>query len=230
MSDCYFDLGFSSTTRRYLMLTLIEDAIEGRGRIGTNTGVCPRLVSRGWLSEPEFERYATEASRHAQESPDDARFPEYVLQELDRNWMATSPSAQEASTYAVNRRYVRRLLANLGDGSGFALEDMADYLMACIPGCRTKKRQRTPSTDYDIVCSLDSLATDFRSELGRYFVCECKDWKEGMDAQAVRSFFTVIKSIRSNFGIAFSKNGLTGAGRMTDGELEQFAAYKQDGC
>ena len=38
-----------------------------------------------------------------------------------------------------------------------------------MPGCRTKRRQRSRSTDYDIVCSMDGFDVDFRSELGRYF-------------------------------------------------------------
>jgi hypothetical protein len=40
------------------------------------------------------------------------------------------------------------------------------------------RRQLTPSSDYDIICGIEGLHMDFRAELGRYLVCDCKDWAD----------------------------------------------------
>jgi hypothetical protein len=60
MSDCYFGIGYPLMSLRYLMLTLVEDAITTQGRhiSSQQTGVFWRLVSRGWLSEDDLNRYA----------------------------------------------------------------------------------------------------------------------------------------------------------------------------
>ena len=38
--------------------------------------------------------------------------------------------------------------------------------MAAMPGCRTKRRQRSGSTDYDLVCSMEGFDVDFRIGAG----------------------------------------------------------------
>ncbi|MEW6443204.1 MAG: hypothetical protein AB1640_19880 [bacterium] len=156
-------------------------------------------------------------------------FPKWVLQELDNNWMTELPSPGETGVYFVNERYVGWLLSKLGTQEGRILERLADYLLSCMPGCRTARRKRSPSTDYDVVCSMDGFDLDFRSELGRYFICECKDWDEPADFTAFAKFCRVLDSVKCRFGILFSKHGIKGQGKRRDADLEQIKVFQDRG-
>jgi hypothetical protein len=172
IAECFAQLNFPLHAMRYLMLTLCEDALRQRGVVSPdNTGIYFRLVWRG-LPDSELRRYAARFYELSQKHPREALFPEALLQRVDHGWVTEFPSASEASSYWVNPIYVRHHLDQLGDGTGEALEILAEYLMSCMPGCRTMRRRRSGSTDYDIVCSIDGFELDFRSELGRYFVNE----------------------------------------------------------
>ena len=90
-------------------------------------------------------------------------------------------------------------------------------------------RQRTPSTDYDIVCSMDGFEIDFRSELGRYFICECKDWDKPADFSAMAKFARVVESTKLRFGILFSKMGISGENQTKNAEREQLKVFHDHG-
>jgi hypothetical protein len=230
MSDCYAGMGYTLISRRYLMLTLVEDAIRESGTISPETtGTYFRLVWGGGLSDAELKRYATAIHQLHQSNEKAALYPEWVLQELDQNWITQVPAPQEVGVFAANPRYIRHLISHLGDPSGKTLEMLADYLLSCMPGCRTTRRQRSYSTDYDIVCSMEGFEVDFRSELGRYFVCECKDWNSPANFITMAKFCRVLDSIKSRFGILFSKLGITGEGKIKDAELEQIKVFQDRG-
>jgi hypothetical protein len=90
-------------------------------------------------------------------------------------------------------------------------------------------RKRSQSTDYDVVCTLEGPNDDFRSELGRYFICECKDWSAPADFSAFAKFCYVLDSVKCRFGILFSREGITGAGRATDAERVQVKVFQDRG-
>src|SRR5438093_8954890 len=98
-----------------------------------------------------------------------------------------------------------------------------------MPGCRTTRRQRSGSTDYDIVCAVEGFEVDFRSELGRYFVCECKDWDKPADFAAFAKFCRVLDSTKARFGILFAKAGISGAGRTMFADREQLKVFQDRG-
>jgi gamma-glutamylcyclotransferase len=230
MSDCYGGMGYTLISRRYLMLTLVEDAIRESGTVSPDTtGIYFRLVSGGGLSDTELRRYAGEMNELWKSNPKEALYPEWVVQQLDRNWITQVPATQEVGVFSANQRYIRHLIAGLGEPSGKILELLADYLLSCMPGCRTSRRQRSGSTDYDIVCSMEGFDVDFRSELGRYFVCECKDWNSPADFSTMAKFCRVLDSVKSRFGILFSKFGITGEGKSKDAELEQLKVFQDRG-
>jgi hypothetical protein len=59
ISDGYTRLGFVVHAKRYLMLTLLEDALREQGVVTPNTsGVYFRLVWRQGLADLELRRYA----------------------------------------------------------------------------------------------------------------------------------------------------------------------------
>ncbi|MGE3512125.1 MAG: hypothetical protein AB7N65_24950 [Vicinamibacterales bacterium] len=230
MSECYARLGFAIHAKRYLMLTLCEDALREAGAVSPNTsGVYFRLVWRQGLSHQELARYASRFFELAQESPESAKYPEALLQRVDDRWLVEAPSPTEFGSYIVSPAYIRHLRGMLGDGSGNALELLSEYLMASMPGCRTKRRQRSGSTDYDIVCSMEGVDVDFRSELGRYFVCECKDWSSPADFTVMAKFCRVLDSIKAKFGVLFSREGISGVGQSAFAAREQLKVFQDRG-
>lgn len=230
ISDCFARLGFRLHAKRYLMLTLCEDALEGRGIVSPETtGVYFRLIWIHGFPDAELERYARTFFQLAQKHPRRSLFPEALLQLVDDSWLTETPTAEEASFYRVNQHYARYALGQLGDAGGRELEILAEYLMSCLPGCRTQRRKRSGSTDYDMICAMEGLELDFRSELGRYFVCECKDWSLPADFTTMAKFCRILDSIKSRFGVLFSKNGITGAGKTRDAERERLKVFQDRG-
>jgi len=228
--ECYKRLNYPVLAKRYLMLTLCEDAVTSKGIIhADNSGVYFRLVWLQGLSHDELLRYAQEIYELSQKFLAESVYPEWLLQELDQDWMTELPSPQEVFVFSVNTTYIETLSSKLGDGSGRHLERLAAYLLSCMPGCRTTVRENTPSTDYDIVCSIEGFDVDFRSELGRYFVCECKDWDKAVDFSALAKFCRVLDSTKSKFGIIFSREGITGEGVTKFAEREQLKVYQDRG-
>jgi hypothetical protein len=137
LSDCYDRLGCPVLAKRYLMLTACEDAIRDEGKIPPETsGIYFRMVWKFGLAHHEVGRYAEAVWKIHQSDPSSAMFPEWILQELDQQWMTEYPSVTEAAFYVITTRYVRTLLDGLGKGEGKALERLAHYLLSAIPGCR----------------------------------------------------------------------------------------------
>jgi hypothetical protein len=76
----------------------------------------------------------------------------------------------------------------------------------------------------------EPLDLDFRSNLGRYFVCECKDWRDNpVDFTAFAKFCRVLDSVKCKFGIIFSQLGISGEGKERDAGLEQIKVYQDRG-
>jgi hypothetical protein len=230
MRDSHVNLGHPVLAKHFLMLTLVEDAIRERGVLDpNNSGLYFRAVWHHGMSDREVRRYAREVEEFRRDNPEDVRFPERVPQDLDKLWMTDFPSAEESLLYPVNLRYMKHLWAGVGEETGKALELLADYLLSAMPGCRTYRRRRSHSTDCDIVCSLDGVEFDFRAELGRYFVCECKDWGSAADVTAFAKFARVLDSTKSRFGILFSRKGITGADETRYAAREQLKLFQDPG-
>jgi len=228
--DCHVNLDHTALAKRFIMLTLVEDAIGGDGTIDAEkSGVYFRLAWYHGMSDLLIRGYAELIATAARRIGQDAWYPERVLQELDNLWMSELPVASEAFLYPANRRYIEELLHRTGDKAGQQLELLAEYLLSAMPGCRTYRRRRSYSTDYDIVCSLDGLDLDFRSELGRYFVCESKDWSVPTDFAALAKFARVLDSTKSRFGILFSREGITGDRQTRDAAREQLKLFQDRG-
>lgn len=181
------------------------------------------------LSHYELSRYAKDIWRLYQQNPEEARFPEWIIQELDHQWMTAFPSNAEAVRYDINAHYAIRLFERLGQGDGKSLERLAHYLLSAIPGCRAYRPQRSHSTDYDVVCAFEGANVDFRADLGRYFICECKDWEKPADFSAFAKFCRVLDAARCGFGILFTKNGITGEGQTAFAEREQLKEFHDRG-
>ena len=230
ISDCYLHLNYPVHSKRYFMYTLCDDAIDRKGPRYEGSGVYGRISWHG-ISEELATEYHHSVYQKATELGEDAWFPERLLTELDRRhlrWMTEYPTAQEYGTYRSNPLYIHHLLDQLGTNQGKTLERLAHYLVSMIPGARVYHRRMTPSSDFDVVGSLEGPGLDFRSELGRYFLCECKDWDNAADVTVVAKLAYFLDSVKSRFGILFSKKGTTG-NKMRDAEHEQLKVYANQG-
>lgn len=211
IGECCSQLGYNSLAKRYLMLSHIDDSIAIKGDVSPGgTGVYFRMVWQKGIPDSELRRYAKKSYTLYLENQKNCFYPEWVLQNLDEDWLTEIPSPVEVGLYWTNPIYIKHLISKLGDKEGKNLETLAQYMLSCMPGCRTTIRKRTTSSELDIVCCVEGIETDFRSELGRYFVCECKDWKKAVDFTSVAKFCRVLDSIKSRFGIIFSPKGISG--------------------
>ncbi len=229
LSDCFFQLHCPVHAKRYLIYTLCEDAIGyGPEKRAKGSGVYFRARRYG-MSDQLVVEYTRIAHAKAQKLGRDGWFPERLLAEFDDRWMTESPTGIELCSYVANSAYIRYLMSQLGKTQGMALEWLAYYLVSMIPGCRAYRRQLTPSTDYDVIGSFEGPGLDFRSEVGRYFVCECKDWKGPADFTTMAKLARVLDSVKSRFGILFSKNEISGLERTQDAAREQLKVFADRG-
>jgi hypothetical protein len=230
ISECFQKLGFVLHAKRYLMLTLVEDALTSPGKVNPDdTGSYFRLVWRYGLLGDEFDRYVDEVKQLAIRHPRESHFPEWLLQEIDQKWMIEFPSLRESAYYFISEGYATHLINQLGEPSGKVLERLANYLLSTIPGFRATTRRKSRTTDYDVVCTVEGNEIDFRAEIGRYFVCECKDLGNSVDFSIIAKFCRVLDSTKCKFGILFSTKGISGSGKGTYAEREQMKIYQDRG-
>jgi len=238
LADCYTRLNRPVVARRFLMLGLCEDAIQNKGVVRPEaTGIYFRAVWDFGLSDEQVRHYTKLSWQLYQKNRKAAAFPEWLLQELDQgggsrgvqDWVTDYPSPAETTVYSINRHYLRWLLAKLGDRGGQNLERTAHYLLSAMPGCRARMRMRSPSTDYDVVGFLEGHFVDFRADLGRHFLCECKDWSSKADFTTIAKFARVLESTRAGCGIIFSKLGVSGEGKAEHGDRELLKVFQSRG-
>lgn len=229
ISDCYRLMGFATLAKRFAMLTLVEDTLLYEGDLDLNRSGATRLTSIFGMASGDFHQYVGSIHTVSENDTIESRFPEWVLQEIDQEWKVEIPALQEASTYVANATYLSHLHSKLGEKTGKALERMADYLVSSIPGCRTTSRKRSASTEYDIVCSIEGARPDFLSEVGRYFVCECKDTAKPASYSTIAKFTRVLDSTKSRLGLIFSPKGISGRSSMRYAERERIKVYQDRG-
>lgn len=229
MGDIYEQIGWPWHAQRSWLLSLCEAAVVRRGEVGVETGALQRFVSQG-ASEIQVLRLAQNMWDAARKYRQLGHFPELVVGELhDDEWYAGTPSSVEAGGYPIARATGDWLVSRLGNSKGVDLERLAQYLLSCIPGCRTYRREETNSTDLDVVAVLDGPQIDFRSEFGRYLVCECKDWARRADVTTLLKFGGVLAAAKCRFGVLFSSEGLSGEGASTFGDRERLKLYQAQG-
>jgi hypothetical protein len=129
MSECHSNLKRPALAKRYLMLTACEDAISGEGHIDPGkTGIYFRLVWERGFSHRLLDRYAREVWKIAQKQPRESLFPEWLVQELDQDWMIEFPSVEESGLYFATIPYLNWLLGKLGSGRGSFWRDSRTIL------------------------------------------------------------------------------------------------------
>jgi hypothetical protein len=213
-SICSAELENKVSAKRGLMLTLCEDAIKDKGQINLeDSGSYFTLVWHFGLPDTQLRRYVEQVWNLHQEHNLESRFPEWCLQQLDQEWMTEFPNADESGSYKISRHYAKWLLSRTEDQEGKVLEILAQYLIGAMPGCRALRRVTSEESDYDVVGVFEGPFVDFRSELGCYFLVECKDWASPVDFTTVAKFCRVLDAAKCRFGILFSRKGVSGQER-----------------
>jgi len=228
--ESYKALGFYFHWRKYLMLTLCEDVIREQGKISPSvSGVYFRLAWHD-IHEKYLNSLSNQIYNIYQSEPKLSKFPEYILQNLtDKGWNLV-PSTIEANHYSINYIYLESLINDIdSDKSGKILEILTDYIFGSMPGCKSQMRVKTKFSDLDVLCSMDGFEIDFRSEFGRYFICECKSWSAKVDFSTMAKFCRVLDSAKMRFGVLISKKGITGVTRTTDAAREQLKIFQDRG-
>ena len=139
--------------------------------------------------------------------------PEAVLQELGGGWGKRVPEGSEPSQWVHNSHYYNILWEKIRNGSGDdgrVLERLASYLMSCIPGVTTRRRTPTSGTDLDVFCSFEGALHDFRADLGRHWICECKDTAGPVGFAHVAKFGRVLDASKCKAGVLFAPAGTSG--------------------
>jgi|AGTN01.3.fsa_nt_gi hypothetical protein len=243
ISEYFFMDNCPWLSKYYAMLALCE---ESRQNPVNHTGASYRiLLGMHGMSEFEIMRYAQLAHDNHQNA-EFANLPEDVLIALDQDWKTSIPSPHEYGFYFTSRVYIDSILDRIHDlltqeqetntltrhARGLALEKLARYAMGCMPGARinvTREYQQGTDTDYDVVCSLDGFHVDFRTELGRYFIGECKASQSATSYEVMAKFCRVLDEVKAKLGVLFALNGITGQNVGANAESEQLNVYRDRG-
>ncbi|RTL35622.1 MAG: hypothetical protein EKK48_28435 [Candidatus Melainabacteria bacterium] len=215
LSECQSALNYRAGARRSLLLSLIEDSISHGGLVPATSGTYFRLVWQHGYSQLQLNEIGQLTQAQFQPTFDYSWFPEWILSNIetpDRSISSEFPTLEEANEYRANAAYIRRLLVDIDNPTittGLALERLAQYCLMLVPGIKAYRRRGTHSTDFDVTCYMEGSVNDFRAELGRYFICECKSWRDKADFSTVAKFARVLDSAKVRCGILFSKNGVS---------------------
>lgn len=225
--EFYRQVNYIWISKKYMYLTCVEDSIREKGVFDRKAGVYFRLNHHFGMSNEEINKLGQSLYKIYEDNKQTIVYPEYYLQIYGDSWKTSLTSAEEQSVWDLNPFYFKALLDNIGTGTGESLENLAEYLMMCLPGARVKKRVKTHSTDIDVLCVIDGHFYDFRSELGRYIICECKNWKKKANFTTVAKFMRVLDTAKCKTGVLFSKNGISGKSKRNNAEIE-IIKYFQD--
>jgi len=142
----------------------------------------------------------------------------------------------EYYNFAINLpTYRKNLRATLKEEDrnrkGVLLEDLAVELLEGLKYIRVRRRNlRTISSEIDIVCSIESdRGNTFYTCLGRYFIVECKNWSGPADKNAIVAFKDKMAAARVEFGLLFSRRGITGTKSGTDATAAIRSAWDRSG-
>jgi len=150
-----------------------------------------------------------------QASDPNAWIPENLLTHMEPRLIYEPPSILEARAYPTNRFYLARLLdqAEKRDGKtkkqiGDSLELLGNYIFQCMPGCTTHKVSSKTGVPDIRVKTIDPPA-GFRSTLGEYFLCECKNEKGPAKLESVSQILDVLMETHCKFGVLLALKGVS---------------------
>jgi hypothetical protein len=109
-----------------------------------------------------------------------------------------------------------------------SLERLAELLFDRIDCLEVRERNHnTGSSEIDLIVEHNRNCDDsIFDEYGRFFLVECKNWKEPVGAKQIRDFKQKMSNRHVNLGFIFSKNGISGAKKGKNAKLEINSEFK----
>ncbi|RJP65943.1 MAG: hypothetical protein C4532_17105 [Candidatus Abyssobacteria bacterium SURF_17] len=214
LSDNYLRLEQPWHAQRFLLLTIIEDAIANNGLVNPNTtGSYHRAVWYFGMADELFRKYAKEAHELYLQDQDLGKFPEWILLYLSAHIAMKYPIYHELDSYPLNRSFAKYWFGKLcssGKNLGRPFEDFCALLLSCIPGFEVKMRASTQDYHFDALVRNKSISADFRKDFGNYLATESKNWEKPVQPDVIAYFASRLVFHDMKSGILFSKNGITG--------------------
>ena len=118
------------------------------------------------------------------------------------------------------------------DEKGKSLEALARFLFDSVSSLSPKySNLQTRSSEIDIIVEYDRRNGEIGlfEELGRYCLVECKNWSKPVGVGPVRDFMGKLDKCKTQLGIIFSKNGVTGVDSGADALREIQSRFDRDG-
>lgn len=109
------------------------------------------------------------------------------------------------------------------------LEELAQHLMSCIPGFRTRLNLGTSRGELDVFVAREGLAHDFREECSRVIFCECKCKATGVSIQDLHAFSGKLRAAKAILGVLFCVTGPSGTDHGVFADEERKALWQREG-
>jgi len=93
------------------------------------------------------------------------------------------------------------------------LEKLADFLLKGIKDIKVRERNlENRSSEIDLVAEYQG-SNDYTifDDYERFILVECKNWRKSVGAKQIRDFVKKMQNTKTNLGIIFAKNGISGA-------------------
>ena len=220
-------------SKRYILLTTIEDAIASRGTIDPDTtGSYWRAVRRYSIQDSVFQKYANDAYKLFKKNSIFGIFPEWILFNLESDIPIEYPSKKEIDLYPLNRPFTKYWFVNITSESikkGTPFEDFCAFLLSCMPGFEVNCRFKTGDYHFDALIRNKANASDYRSDFGSYIISESKHWSNPISPQEVAYFASKLVFHDIKAGIIFSQKGLTGNARNKYATLTLIKSFYKSG-
>jgi hypothetical protein len=230
LRDWHRLLGHPWHEERYLLLTLIEDAVRAKGSIvPEKTGVYHRFRWERGRSDAEFRDIAERVWRVFSENSDLHEFPEDILSRLGSNLSKRAATYAEVDLYEINVEYASALYKRAANKDWKALERLASYELSCVPGFDVEMQRRTDASIFDVLIRLRGQFVDFRKELGTYMIGECKDLEKPVGTESIAYLAQNLTFHECSAGILFSWKGISGSEDMKFATLTVLRAYHHGG-
>jgi hypothetical protein len=198
---------------RYLLLTLIEDAIREEGKITPEKGgIYHRFRWEDGRPDAEFRDLSEACWKIFNDDVNLREFPEEILGRLGSKILKSPAVLMELDLYEINIVYASRLYRMASAKNWKALEKLATYELSCVPGFGVEAQTRTRASVFDVLVRLRGQFVDFRRELGTYLIGECKNWEEPVGTEAIAYLAQNLTFHECVAGVLFSWSGITGTG------------------
>lgn len=230
LRDWHRRLGHPWHAERYLLLTLVEDAIADQGKIDRRRrGVYYRCRWEDGWSDEEFRRIEETCWKSFNEEPDMREFPEEIARRVDARHLRAAATPAEADLYEINIPYASRLFQRAAKEDWKALERLAAYELGCIPGFEVELQKRSLASVFDVFVRVRGSYSDFRRDFGTYMLGECKNWQKPVDTETVAYLAQNLALHECPAGILFSQSGISGSDELRYAALTVLRAYHHSG-